>query len=1042
MPNENLTRLHKNLSEKWEGFNVPLEQFEKDMQDDEKRLKLHKNLSEKWEGFNISYEQFSSDIGGSNPPKKKETSSQPVAQDGQDSKKVSGENGGQPQGADLDAINEYVEAQQSGFIENMSPEDAIGAYNTAANSYNQIRTKKESDKTGGILSPSSYEQEVDNISRYYKGEEDYAGQTGIPIMGSSGDETVINPSIPKKASTDEMMSNISSKAIVKIDEFLEDKIKPEEYSSMIIEVDGLKVVDKNLAFEKAVSLAKDLGYEKDQPAVELISHAITQRANYELVKPDIEKRVNERFKKKYGMNVSDYVSQQEANNLNQINASKDDFKLKVKDVTNKYTEIATKEFEVSSEPVLVEIQKLNEGYKQSSEQLNQSISSLNDAYKSGQIPYEEYKKQVEAFETQSKELNSLYTESFNKMSEDLADIQNKVNTKYSNAAKKELTIIENAVNKRLEKIYKNTGLTKQELVDYEQMYKDSYSEVMGQREAYKRVVKDMSPAGQVLFESFVSGLGESLKANSYGIGWDYGMKIGNAMTQSSLQPQAEEFKWGDVLDVKKMAESSGNLAGSMAIPLVLTAASALLTKRGIKFMGAPTAGITGTTGALLTTATVSYFAETNDIVSRKRMSVMEETGDIVEANRQADEIAESQALIAPLYALDGLPFISQALDFVKNPALRALTGAATELATETMQEYPQNLFETAVSEGEQWEGGFDRISADSFKQTFIPLLPVAFLGGGGQVVSTIKGDLTNDRLAKIAANKYKTKEFNNGAKSDFFAGIIDSKGYNTAVTVANTLYSSGKITKEELENSLDIIANTKNSMDAAQKINFNRSQASIYTSLKNKKLEIERKIENEQEEGVLISLNKELSEIDAQIKSMAETKTADVVTLQFADNSVQHMTYPEFEAFEQSEAGQKVIKDGVSMLVHGSQKAELTSQLEEKYFGKQDVNTDVSEIEQITGQTPTPENITEIVSALQKEGAITYTDENGNPCAKMGLRNASSGTNWKIVKDFKGQPKHSQGGVDISIGSDGVKMRRGGKEIKAAHGLVIQNTQI
>jgi hypothetical protein len=70
---------------------------------------------------------------------------------------------------------------------------------------------------------------------------------------------------------------------------------------------------------------------------------------------------------------------------------------------------------------------------------------------------------------------------------------------------------------------------------------------------------------------------------------------------------------------------------------------------------------------------------------------------------------------------------------------------------------------------------------------------------------------------------------------------------------------------------------------------------------------------------------------------------------------------------------------------------------------------------------------------------ITYTDEEGNPCAKMGLTNATKGTGWKIVKDFKGKPKHSNGGVDITVSDKGVTMRRGGKDIKAKHGLLIVN---
>jgi hypothetical protein len=41
------------------------------------------------------------------------------------------------------------------------------------------------------------------------------------------------------------------------------------------------------------------------------------------------------------------------------------------------------------------------------------------------------------------------------------------------------------------------------------------------------------------------------------------------------------------------------------------------------------------------------------------------------------------------------------------------------------------------------------------------------------------------------------------------------------------------------------------------------------------------------------------------------------------------------------------------------------------------------------------------------------------------------------LSTIKGQPKHSQGGVDITISEKGVSLRRGGKDIKAAHGLLI-----
>jgi hypothetical protein len=70
---------------------------------------------------------------------------------------------------------------------------------------------------------------------------------------------------------------------------------------------------------------------------------------------------------------------------------------------------------------------------------------------------------------------------------------------------------------------------------------------------------------------------------------------------------------------------------------------------------------------------------------------------------------------------------------------------------------------------------------------------------------------------------------------------------------------------------------------------------------------------------------------------------------------------------------------------------------------------------------------------------VTYTNDDFTPCAAMGLTDSTSGSNWKIVKDFNGYPKHSQGGVDISISNDGVSIQRNNSKIKARYGLVIRN---
>lgn len=87
------------------------------------------------------------------------------------------------------------------------------------------------------------------------------------------------------------------------------------------------------------------------------------------------------------------------------------------------------------------------------------------------------------------------------------------------------------------------------------------------------------------------------------------------------------------------------------------------------------------------------------------------------------------------------------------------------------------------------------------------------------------------------------------------------------------------------------------------------------------------------------------------------------------------------------------------------------------------------------------EKVAELIKSdesIMKQLGITYTNEDGNLCAANGLSNAVSGTQWKIVKDFKGKPKHRQGGYNITIKDNGFYVN----DIKAKNGLLLINKNI
>ena len=82
------------------------------------------------------------------------------------------------------------------------------------------------------------------------------------------------------------------------------------------------------------------------------------------------------------------------------------------------------------------------------------------------------------------------------------------------------------------------------------------------------------------------------------------------------------------------------------------------------------------------------------------------------------------------------------------------------------------------------------------------------------------------------------------------------------------------------------------------------------------------------------------------------------------------------------------------------------------------------------------------IQDLIDNNQITYTTEDGQLCAKEGVRFSSftPGSNWEVVKDLKGYPSHSNGGVDVKIDQSGVKIiNNKGDLIKAENGLVLPN---
>lgn len=82
------------------------------------------------------------------------------------------------------------------------------------------------------------------------------------------------------------------------------------------------------------------------------------------------------------------------------------------------------------------------------------------------------------------------------------------------------------------------------------------------------------------------------------------------------------------------------------------------------------------------------------------------------------------------------------------------------------------------------------------------------------------------------------------------------------------------------------------------------------------------------------------------------------------------------------------------------------------------------------------------VAELIKEGKIEYVDDvTKQSCLRYGGRGNTfnRGSQWEIVKDLKGYKSHEKGGVDLSIGKNGVEVRNGESKFYAKNGLLFSD---
>lgn len=607
----------------------------------------------------------------------------------------------------------------------------------------------------------------------------------------------------KKAIADATRKEISEKINTDVDRIYLEYGKELMQKSAI----GKSVANKEKIQEISKEEARKAGLPENGYFATLLKTQLSAKAEWEEIKPEVENKFNEIYKKKYGQLPSEEQEQEFSSRLGQVESIKAKTKVAIEKLAS----------EVSANSELP-VKELGEGYKASIEELNKSIEAdpeiskyqtdvvnaivgqYQELVNSGKMTTEqaneflksdEFSKEV--LDKTNQMVSDKYGAQLNESYANYLKALNQVKTKYNSQFVRQQEEILAFANKEIEKEYKKAQKEYKISPELEKKYKDAYGQ------AYKEVsekklkgeasIVEAQNAMVPFYTSTLSSLGSAFK----GMGTTFGLSgmsdFGERLEANYATPDVGIKKVSDIFDATSFAVSSGQLVGRMAPGLVVGAGTAIATRN------IPLAAQLAATGF------AGWAAETSDMVGTMYNEVLEDTGDAAKANNAANKMLEAQTYMMPTYALEGLPFFGKALKGVPTVLGRAVVGAGIEFGTEMVQEIPQGAFEEAIK-AEEDLGDFSKyITWEKSKQTMLQMAPIAVLGGGPVLYRGAK-DYGVKKYAEAQAKSYVLKNDISGfletSPEQFLFNVHTAKGTAFSKAFVSLMYSNGNISADEM----------------------------------------------------------------------------------------------------------------------------------------------------------------------------------------------------------------------------------------------------
>ena len=684
-----------------------------------------------------------------------------------------------------------------------------------------------------------------------------------------------------------------AKANVVVKDILDKEITPDTYSkytkekketTSFGEIKAGTVIDMDKVDETASAIAEKYNLPIDGDAWRLIKNELKTGVETEIIRPEAEsyyaKNYPELNKKRQEMFESGFKADE------QIYAKVDSV---LTSLENQYQQDAKNELNAIDAEYKTKADQLNAEYAQFSDDLKKQQDALTASYQAGQIDRLEYEANWNNLSEQDKVFYENYKKQFPDMTAYVTKA-NEINSKYNRKHQLQRDAIASKADAEMKEAYKRYALEYKEdpelLKQINDAYRDSFEKATEAR------TKKMGTAAQLsinpvssLYQSTASALGGVFK------GWGGSLDskalevLGESMEQTFMMPRARAKEFSDWVDPQNLTLLTGQLAGSM-IPSMTASAAVVIGTQGA---GAPVAA------QLIAGGLAGWATETVDIVGRSYLDRFEKTnGNIAEANLAAERSLQSQYDIMFTYAFDALPFVGKAFKFIPSKAGRVVAGGATELATETAQEYPQNIADENIQAGNEPWTNLNEALKDTkrMKETLISVGPVAILGGAGQLGSTSKkSELTDAYIA--AQQKSSLNTALPDQKRQYVQNMVFSKNAKFANGVVGTLFTTGQIDEQTSKDLMVEIERAERIKESGKSAGLSGSKLNVYGFYSARAEGAERNAAKFGRDPILHESYKQMAKQyrDAGLDFMKGGKP-DLLTITYADGS-QAMMMPE-----------------------------------------------------------------------------------------------------------------------------------------------------